>query len=101
MRVAIKIGGALVTLYLLVSAVMLAVMLQPPLRFAQTIRYVPGPMFALLPFEPLWSFARGGRLGPGDAAPDFDLASLDKRTHVRLSSFQGRQPVVLVFGSYT
>jgi hypothetical protein len=38
----------------------------------------------------------------GQAAPDFDLPFLgDSERTVRLSSFQGRRPVALVFGSYT
>jgi len=37
----------------------------------------------------------------GDVAPDFTLASPDGATTVALSSFRGRRPVVLVFGSYT
>lgn len=39
---------------------------------------------------------------PGEKAPDFKLPRLDpKSPAVQLSSFQGRSPVVLVFGSYT
>jgi peroxiredoxin len=45
--------------------------------------------------------ARGGHVRPGDTAPDFDLETLDKSARVRLRSFQGREPVVLIFGSYT
>ena len=37
----------------------------------------------------------------GDLAPDFTLASPDGSEPVRLSSFRGIAPVVLVFGSYT
>ena len=37
----------------------------------------------------------------GAPAPDFDLPTLDGQRRVRLSEFQGRQPVVLIFGSYT
>lgn len=51
------------------------------------------------------------KLQAGDVAPDFELKRLetqgkksapadDART-VRLSSFRGKQPVVLIFGSYT
>jgi peroxiredoxin len=40
-------------------------------------------------------------LRPGDAAPDFSLAKLDKTASVQLSSLTAHQPVVLVFGSYT
>jgi peroxiredoxin len=37
----------------------------------------------------------------GDAAPDFRLPTLDRKSTVRLSTFRGDRPVVLVFGSYT
>jgi peroxiredoxin len=48
-----------------------------------------------------WNFARGGALQVGDLAPDFTLQSADRRASVHLSSFRGKQPVLLVFGSYT
>ena len=34
-------------------------------------------------------------------APDFALRTLDGKRIVKLSDFKGREPVVLVFGSYT
>jgi peroxiredoxin len=34
-------------------------------------------------------------------APDFSLPTADRTRIVRLSSFRGDRPVVLVFGSYT
>ena len=39
----------------------------------------------------------------GDKAPDFTLKKLNskKKETVTLSGFQGKKPVVLVFGSYT
>lgn len=37
----------------------------------------------------------------GQTAPDFELATLDGARKTRLSSFQGRRPVVLLFGSFT
>lgn len=37
----------------------------------------------------------------GDAAPDFTLPDVKKSREVKLSSFQGKKPVVLIFGSYT
>jgi hypothetical protein len=37
----------------------------------------------------------------GDAAPDFKLKTTDGSREVTLSSFKGKRPVVLVFGSYT
>lgn len=42
-----------------------------------------------------------GSLTPGDAAPDFELRKVKSRDTVRLSSFRGRKPVALIFGSYT
>ena len=41
------------------------------------------------------------RLKVGMAAPDFKLKTKDGKRDVRLSSFKGKRPVVLVFGSYT
>jgi hypothetical protein len=37
----------------------------------------------------------------GQDAPDFSLKTLDGKKIVKLSDFQGKKPVVLVFGSYT
>jgi hypothetical protein len=37
----------------------------------------------------------------GAEAPDFKLPRLDRTEQVRLSSFRGRKPVALIFGSYT
>ena len=37
----------------------------------------------------------------GDVAPDFKLKTLDGKRTVRLRSYRGQQPVVLIFGSYT
>jgi hypothetical protein len=101
MRTALKILAGLIAVYLLFSAAILAVMCQPPVHFAKAIAKAPGPLFMVLPFETLWSFARGGHVRPGDAAPDFDLEMLDKSARVQLRSFRGREPVVLIFGSYT
>jgi hypothetical protein len=76
-------------------------MTQPPEEFGRIMSHVPMPLMAVLPFEPLWNTARKGKLEPGDPAPDFVLATHDKRASVRLSDFRGKSPVVLVFGSYT
>ena len=57
-------------------------------------------------------FRKGGRKGRrgklpvdklkvGDVAPDFTLKSVDGKETVKLSSFKGKKPVLLVFGSYT
>jgi len=44
-----------------------------------------------------------GKKAPGleELAPDFSLPSPDGQTSVQLSSFQGKRPVVLIFGSFT
>jgi hypothetical protein len=79
------------------------IMLRPPEAFAGFMAKLPGPVPSLLfPFETLWMRARSGTLHPGDPAPDFSLAKLDKTAHVQLSTFSAQQrPVVLIFGSYT
>ena len=41
------------------------------------------------------------RLQVGDTAPDFKLKTKDGSGEVQLSSFRGKKPVVLVFGSVT
>jgi Ca2+-binding EF-hand superfamily protein len=49
--------------------------------------------------------ARGERyddnLKIGDPAPDFKLSDSSGKRMVTLSSFRGKKPVVLIFGSYT
>jgi hypothetical protein len=42
-----------------------------------------------------------GRLKEGQKAPDFKLKLIGSKKTVKLSSFKGKKPVVLVFGSYT
>ena len=37
----------------------------------------------------------------GQAAPLFELKSLDNQSSTRLKSFRGKCPVILLFGSYT
>jgi len=48
------------------------------------------------------------QLKAGDDAPDFELTVLDRKNpnkktsdKIKLSSFEGKKPVVLFFGSYT
>jgi hypothetical protein len=41
------------------------------------------------------------RIKQGDPAPDFTLADPTGKNAVKLSSFQGKKPVVLIFGSHT
>jgi peroxiredoxin len=75
---------------------------RPPEQFGRIMAHMPGPVvFLLAPFETLWSKAHAGPLQVGDAAPDFELAKLDKSGQIRLSDLSARQPVVLIFGSYT
>jgi hypothetical protein len=42
-----------------------------------------------------------GSLKAGDLAPDFQLRKSKSEQTVRLSSFRGKRPVALLFGSYT
>ena len=89
-----------VLVYVLMLAALLGVMRQPVL-FGQVMSKVPGPLFTIIPLKPLWSLARAGHLQVGDQAPEFSLPTVDRKTRVRLSSFRGHKPVVLIFGSYT
>jgi hypothetical protein len=99
-----RLKKALVVLLILYAAFlgsMFWVMTRPPEQFGAIMRHFPMPALLLVPFETMWNVARGGALKLGDRAPDFALPTADKKSEVRLSSLQGRLPVVLVFGSYT
>ena len=74
---------------------------QPPEKFGRVMSHMPWPVFLVLPFETLWNQARGGTLQVGDSAPDFLLTKLDKSSNVQLKEINRKQPVVMVFGSYT
>ena len=76
-------------------------MIAPPEQFGAFMTKLPMPFYFVLPFETLWFRARAGTVNVGDSAPDFSLSKLDKSGVVRLGSFRGLKPVVLVFGSYT
>ena len=76
-------------------------MRKPPAEFAAGIARLPRFSMMVLPFEPLWMRARAGELDVGEAAPEFELPTLDKSARVRLSSLAREKPVLLVFGSYT
>lgn len=69
--------------------------------FDKVMSKVPVPVWKLIPMRLLFNIVRAGKLKVGDVAPDFNLPTADKHEHVRLSSFRGKMPVVLVFGSYT
>jgi hypothetical protein len=92
--------GAL-AVYVLYLAGMFIVLCQPPQRFGQIMAHFPMPAMRLVPFEPMWNVARRGATRVGQMAPDFSLPSVDRKAQVRLVSFRGQRPVVLVFGSYT
>jgi len=81
-------------------------------------RSLPMLVFMLTVVSVMPGFAQGRRGGPGrgpldrprqgslelgDPAPDFELSRLGGKENetVKLSSFKGKQPVVLIFGSYT
>jgi hypothetical protein len=76
-------------------------MRQPPETFGHVMAKMPMPAYFIIPFETFWTHARAGTLSEGETAPDFQLPTLDHKSEVQLSSFRGKQPVVLVFGSYT
>src|SRR3989442_8129653 len=101
MRFVLKGIGVLLCLYLVILGGFLALMYQPPTRFAKAVAHLPEPFFGILLLEPLWLFARSGHLEVGKIAPDFRLQTPDRTSYVQLSSFRGEKPVVLVFGSYT
>jgi thiol-disulfide isomerase/thioredoxin len=99
-RWAARLGGALVILYLVTAGALFVLMGRSNDVAGRTLSLVPGPAFAVLPLEAMWCEARKGKLGVGDEAPDFELATRDGGSRVRLSSLR-EKPVVLVFGSYT
>ena len=92
---------ALILLYVSFLAGMFIVMCQAQRRFGRIMRHFPMPLMAILPFVPVWNVARRGPTRVGEMAPDFSLPTIDHAREVTLSSFRGKQPVVLVFGSYT
>ena len=90
--------------YAVLFGVVLTAMLQPPGRFGQFMKHVPGGLvWGALPAPRMWLWARRGDLVPGAPAPDFTLPRHGggAGNRVTLSSYRGHRPVVLVFGSYT
>jgi hypothetical protein len=88
--------------YVSFGAYLWRAMRQPPEIFGRVMARMPGPIvFLLFPFETLWTHARAGSLHVGDPAPDFSLLKVDKSERIQLSVLNQRQPVVLIFGSYT
>ena len=96
----VALGGV----YVMLFAVVLTAMRQPPARFGQFMKHMPGMLvWGTLPAQRMWLWARRGDLAAGVPAPDFTLPRHgdSRRDPVTLSSFRGQRPVVLVFGSYT
>jgi hypothetical protein len=97
----VRLFAALAIVYALVLGFFDYAMRQPPDEFARIMKHVGPVPFLLFPFETMWKQARNGQLRMGDQAPDFTLPLLDHSGSVSLSAFRGKQPVVLIFGSYT
>ena len=98
------LGGLLFLLagYAVFAAFLWRTMRGSPEDFGRLMAHLPQPaVFLVFPFETLWMRARSGSLGVGDPAPDFLLTKLDKSGAIHLSELNAKQPVVLVFGSYT
>ena len=101
-RLIFRLFVGLMIIYLIFGTFIWWAMRQPPETFGRVMARMPGPVpFLLFPFETAWTQARAGHLRIGDSAPDFSLLKVDKSERVRLSTLIQRQPVVLVFGSYT
>ena len=90
-----------VTLYAAFVGWIYWMMTRPPMEFAGVMAKLPMPAMMAFPFETMWTRARAGSLTIGSPAPDFELSTVDKSQKVKLSTFRGVRPVVLVFGSYT
>ena len=101
MRIILRICVVLAFLYGALVVGLAIAMRQPPGVFGSIMAKMPPLAFMVLPFESLWMSARAGDLQVGQEAADFSLKSLNGDGSVRLSSFRGQKPVVLVFGSYT
>lgn len=101
MKKLLMVAIALVVAYAVVVTGYYLAMRQRPGVFGKVMSRTPDLAFIVLPFQSMWLNARRGALQPGDNAPDFWLEAFDKKSKVRLSSFRGQKPVVLVFGSYT
>ncbi|HEY7096338.1 MAG TPA: hypothetical protein VH437_06425 [Terriglobales bacterium] len=100
-KITVRIVTGLVLLWIIFAGFVWWAMRQSPETFGRVMSRMPEFAYVLVPFETMWVRARAGSLQPGDAAPDFNLEKLDKTDAVRLASFSGKQPVVLIFGSYT
>jgi hypothetical protein len=97
----LQIGIPILTLYVAALTGFDYAMHQSPETFSRVMMHVGPAPFLLFPFETMWKSARAGNLRAGDTASDFNLPLLDHSGSVGLSSFRGKKPVVLIFGSYT
>jgi uncharacterized membrane protein len=101
-KLLLRLGLTLAALYVAAAGFFFWSMNQKPETFSRVMKPLGATApFLLFPFETMWKQARAGHIHAGDAAPDFTLPILDSHDTVTLSSFRGRQPVALVFGSYT
>ena len=102
MKWLLRVVVVLVTAYLALFGLVVFAMTRPPEQFGQIIKRLPMPVvWGLVPGPKIWSWARRGNLEQGEPAPDFTLMNQDGSNQVTLSSYRGKEPVVLVFGSYT
>lgn len=101
MRRFLKYAIPVAVIYLALATGLFAMMFQPPAVFGHFMSKLPAFTYFLFPFEPMWLVARRGNLKVGDMAPDVELKTTDRSSMVRLSSFRGQRPVVLIFGSHT
>ena len=95
------IGFTLLLLWVSFNGVVAWEMNRTPEDFGRFMSKLPMPFYFVIPFETMWSHARAGTIKVGDAAPDFELETLEHSGKVRLSTLRQEKPVVLVFGSYT
>jgi hypothetical protein len=100
-KLLVRLGAVLTLTYIVFIAFIWWSMRQPPETFGRVMSRMPGVAYLLLPFETMWTHARAGELQVGNTAPDFSLTKLDKSGSIQLSALVSRQPLVLVFGSYT
>ena len=96
-----KYAIPVLVVYLVLLSGLFAAMLQPPAAFGRIMSKLPRVAYFFFPFEPMWLLARRGHLKVGEAAPDFTLPTVNRSQMVQLSSFRGREPVVLIFGSHS
>jgi hypothetical protein len=101
MRRSFKYAIPIVLTYMALATGLFMMMLQPPAVFGHFMAKLPAFTYFVFPFEPMWLVARRGNLKVGDLAPDLELKTTDRTSTVRLSSFRGQKPVVLIFGSHT